>query len=210
MLYTPVPGTPLYFQMVSEGRMLDDVDLADIHGQGKFNFRHAALSRDDSKRWLDWAFRRDFERNGPSLYRVCRTTFEGWKRYRNHPDPRVRDRFDWEARSLRTIYSALLWAMEHRLKKTNPAVSRQIRALRQEIAAEFGWVSRAAAALGGPYLLWSTIREEGRLARGVTYEPESVLERRNWGSLEERPGTESVRTQPPAREASAECSSAGD
>ncbi len=86
MLYTPVPGTPLYSQMVSEGRMLDNVDLADIHGQGKFNFRHAAISRDDSKRWLDWAFRRDFERNGPSLYRVCRTTFDGWKRYRNHPD----------------------------------------------------------------------------------------------------------------------------
>ncbi len=23
---------------------------------------------------LDWAFRRDFERNGPSIYRICRTT----------------------------------------------------------------------------------------------------------------------------------------
>ena len=33
MLYTPVPGTPLYYQMKEEGRMLDDVDLADIHGQ---------------------------------------------------------------------------------------------------------------------------------------------------------------------------------
>ena len=188
MLYTPVPGTPLYSQMVSEGRMLDNVDLADIHGQGKFNFRHAAISRDDSKRWLDWAFRRDFERNGPNLYRVCRTTFEGWKRYRNHPDPRISERFEWEARSLRTIYSALLWAMEHRLKKTNPAVSGQIRALRQEIGHEFGWVSRAAAALFGPFMLWSTIREERRLARGITYEPASILERRNWGSLEVRPG----------------------
>ena len=38
MLYTPVPGTPLYQQMEQEGRMLDGVDLADIHGQFKFNF----------------------------------------------------------------------------------------------------------------------------------------------------------------------------
>ncbi|MGO9617366.1 MAG: B12-binding domain-containing radical SAM protein, partial [Bryobacteraceae bacterium] len=31
MLYTPVPGTPLFFQMQEEKRMLDNVDLADIH-----------------------------------------------------------------------------------------------------------------------------------------------------------------------------------
>ena len=49
MLYTPVPGTPLFAQMQQEGRMLDDVDLADIHGQFKFNFQHAAISRDESK-----------------------------------------------------------------------------------------------------------------------------------------------------------------
>jgi hypothetical protein len=27
-----------------------DVDLADIHGQHKFNFKHSAISRDDSHR----------------------------------------------------------------------------------------------------------------------------------------------------------------
>jgi radical SAM superfamily enzyme YgiQ (UPF0313 family) len=188
MLYTPVPGTALYSQMVSEGRMLDGVDFADIHGQDKFNFRHRAISREDSKRWLDWAFRRDFERNGPSLYRVCRTTLEGWKRYRNDPDPRIRARFEWEARSLRSVYSALLWAMEHHLKKTNPAVSGQIRALRQEIGREFGLISRVVAHLVGPFLLWSTIREEGRLARGVTCEPTPCVERRNWVSSETRSG----------------------
>ena len=192
MLYTPVPGTPLYSQMVGEGRMLENINPADIHGQDKFNFRHAAISREDSKRWLDWAFRRDFERNGPSLYRICRTTLEGWKRYKDHPDPRIRERFQWEARSLRGVYSALLWAMEYRLKKTNPAVRGRIRALRQEISNEFGLVSRVAALLVGPVLLWSTIREERRLARGVTYEPEPLLERRNWVSLEERSGTEPV------------------
>ena len=64
MLYTPVPGTPLYQEMSEQGRMLEGIDLADVHGQFKFNFRHAAISRDDSKRFLDWAFWRDFERNG--------------------------------------------------------------------------------------------------------------------------------------------------
>ena len=57
MLYTPVPGTPLYREVKAEGRLLEDVDLADIHGQHKFNFTHAAISRDESKTFLDRAFR---------------------------------------------------------------------------------------------------------------------------------------------------------
>src|ERR1039457_6532726 len=39
MLYTPVPGTPLYQEMQAQHRLID-VDLADIHGQHKFNFQH--------------------------------------------------------------------------------------------------------------------------------------------------------------------------
>ena len=31
MLYTPVPGTPLYQQMAEEGRLLSDIDYADVH-----------------------------------------------------------------------------------------------------------------------------------------------------------------------------------
>lgn len=51
MLYTPVPGTPLYFDMKAQGRLLD-VELADIHGQHAFNFEHAAISREESTRAL--------------------------------------------------------------------------------------------------------------------------------------------------------------
>jgi radical SAM superfamily enzyme YgiQ (UPF0313 family) len=95
MLYTPIPGTPLHAQMKQEGRLID-VDLADIHGQFQFNFQHEHISREESKKFLDMAFWRDFERNGPSLYRICRTTLEGWKRYKFHPDLRIRKRFEAE------------------------------------------------------------------------------------------------------------------
>jgi radical SAM superfamily enzyme YgiQ (UPF0313 family) len=180
MLYTPVPGTPLYKEMSEQGRMLEDVDPADIHGQFKFNFEHAAIPREDSKRFLDWAFLRDFERNGPSLYRILRTNFDGWKRYRDHPDARIRKRFEWEGRDLKAAAAAVLWAMERRLRKSNVAISEQIRSLRRDIEREFGVISRGAAALLGPALLWTTRREERRLARGITYEPPTFLERRNW------------------------------
>ena len=183
MLYTPVPGTPLHERMEREGRMLEDVDLADIHGQFKFNFRHRGISRDDSKRFLDWAFRRDFERNGPSLYRICRTTLAGWKRYKNDPDPRVRERFRWEARNIKSVYQGLLWAMEKRLRRTNEAVSQQIHALRRDMEREFGGMSRLVAGVLGPVLLWTSRREEKRLAKGHVYEPPTIIERRNWASV---------------------------
>ncbi len=184
MLYTPVPGTPLYAEMSEQGRMLPGVDYADIHGQYKFNFEHAAISRDDSKRFLDWAFRLDFEKNGPSLYRIWRTTLEGWKRYRNHPEPRVRQRFDWEVRQLKTASGAVLWAMERRLRKTNEELSKRIHSLRREIGSEFGGWSRTVGALVGPILLWTARREEKRLANGFTYEPATIIERTNWAEAE--------------------------
>jgi len=180
MLYTPVPGTPLYQQMSEDGRMLRDVDYADVHGQFKFNFKHAAISRDESKRFLDWAFWRDFEANGPSLYRISRTLLAGWKRYKDWPDARVRERFANEMHKLNGVYSSALWAMEWQFRKVDVKVSDQIRALREEFKQETGIVSRLMPAVLGPVLLWSTRREEKRLAGGKTYEPPTILERRNW------------------------------
>ena len=183
MLYTPVPGTPLFQEMEEQGRMLPGIDLADIHGQYKFNFQHAAIGRDDSQKFLDLAFRRDFERNGPSLYRIFRTTLEGWKRYKNHPDPRIRHRFEFEVRQMKSAATASLWAMERRLRETNEVISDQIRILRREIEKEFGLLSRLASRFAGPVLLWTTRREEKRLAAGRVYEPPTIRERTNWGEV---------------------------
>jgi len=180
MLYTPVPGTPLYAEMAEQGRLLTDVDPADIHGQFKFNFRHASISREDSKRFLDWAFWRDFESNGPSLYRMCQTMLMGWRRYKDHPDARVRERFEREVKKLSSAYNAALWAMEREFKKVNRGVSAKIHKLRREVESEFPVVARLTAAALGPVLLWSTRREEQRLANGQTYEPPTFVERRNW------------------------------
>jgi len=177
MLYTPVPGTPLYKEMWEQGRMLEDVDLADIHGQDRFNFRHAAISREASKRFLDFAFWRDYERNGPSLYRMSRTLFGGWLRYKDDPDARVRERFSREAEKLKTAHNAALWAMEKQFSRVNQGVGEQIRGLRLEIEREFGAVARAASRVGGPLLWWTSRREERRLAAGRTYEPPMFLER---------------------------------
>ncbi len=182
MLYTPVPGTPLHQEMAEQGRLLTNIDLADIHGQFKFNFRHAAISRDDSKKFLDWAFQLDFERNGPSLYRMCRTMLQGWRRYKDYPDARVRERFAREMQKLRGVYSAALWVMERKFREVSESVSKQIHALRKEIEKESPIKARLNAAVIGPILLHLARREEKRLAAGRTYEPPTIVERTHWAS----------------------------
>ena len=112
--------------------------------------------------------------------RMCRTMLQGWKRYKDYPDPRVRERFAREATKLSSAYNAALWAMEREFRKVNRTVSERIHKLRREVEKEFPVVARLTAVSLGPILLWSTRREENRLARGCTYEPPTFIERRNW------------------------------
>ena len=70
--------------------------------------------------------------------------------------------------------------MEHHLRRANPAVAQQIRVVRQEIGREFGLLSRVITGVVGPFLYWTARREQRRLAEGKTYEPPTIIERRNW------------------------------
>lgn len=176
MLYTPMPGTPLHKQVTAEGRMLEGVDYADIHGQYQFNFRHPAISPAQSKELLDGAFRADFERNGPSLFRLMRTMFERCRRYGADADPRVRARVQRAAGQLRGSYSAALWAMERYLRDTNPSVSERVGTLRHAVHRELGWRSRLAAAVGGPFVYWSSRRDAARHPAGRPLEPRTFVD----------------------------------
>ncbi|HEX6973667.1 MAG TPA: B12-binding domain-containing radical SAM protein [Vicinamibacterales bacterium] len=180
MLYTPMPGTPLHEEVSREGRLLEDIDIADIHGQYKFNFKHPAISRDESKLFLDHAFRTDYERNGPSLFRLARTMLARCRKYASYPDARVRARIAADAAKLRGGYGAMLWAMEKYLRENNRNVSVQIREVRLEIEQELGGWSAAAHRLLGPVLLWTSRRDARKHPRGRRIEPRTFVERFNW------------------------------
>jgi hypothetical protein len=166
--------------MEQEGRLLDHVDLADIHGQDRFNFRHATIPREVSKELLDGAFRRDYQINGPSLFRMLRTMRNGYRRYHDDPDPRVRARMARVADRLRGGFGASLWAMERYLRRSNPAVSDRIRSLRLAVGRDLGLRARLTHALLGPLLLWTSRREARRFPRGRPMEPRTFVERHNW------------------------------
>jgi len=181
MLYTPMPGTPLHAKSLAEDSLLSEVPYADSHGQFKFNFRHPNISRDESKLLLDSAFRRDYERNGPSVYRLFKTMHAGWQRHAEHPDPRVRRRFRRDRLIFRPLIEASLRAMEYTLALENQTSARQrVRALRQQIDVGSGGVGRWIGLTGASVLMAASLVERLGIARASMYEPRMQVERRNW------------------------------
>jgi radical SAM superfamily enzyme YgiQ (UPF0313 family) len=178
MLYTPIPGTPLYEAHQKRGTLLAESEfpLADSHGQYRFNYRHQHIPNGREEQFLLDAFQRDFEVNGPSLARLIRTLLKGWKRYKDYPDKRIRDRFAWEVKPLRTTYAAAVWAMKRRFR-TNKPMAEKINSLLQEIYKTFGWKTRMIAPLAGIYVYAALRKEERRLANGWTYEPDCFYEK---------------------------------
>ena len=178
MLYTPIPGTPLHAELSAKGLMKDEstYHLSDIHGQSILNYRHPSLTDEHTAEFMLRAFDRDFEVNGPSTVRIVRTTLAGWRRHKNHPDPRVRSRFAWESRELAGTFSAVVGAAKL-YYRDNPVMHAKMSALLRELQVEYGWKSRLAAAIGGRWVLRQIRKEEKRLAAGMSYEPPTFYER---------------------------------
>lgn len=172
MLYTPIPGTPLFAEHEANETLLNlgEISIADIHGQFKFNFHHPNIQDGQETEFLLRAFHRDFEVNGPSVIRIVRTNLRAWKRYRHHPDRRIRARFAHEASNLPVKYAGVLWATR-RAYRHDARLAGEISQLLAELHALFGWKSRLAAPVAGRYLFQMLRREQRRLAQGWTYEP---------------------------------------
>jgi radical SAM superfamily enzyme YgiQ (UPF0313 family) len=178
MLYTPIPGTPLYAEHLANQTLLDpgEYQEGDVHGQFIFRHRHPHIPRGQETEIILRAFRRDFEVNGPSVLRIARTVLAGWRRYKHHPHPCIRNRFAWEARDLAVTFPAALWAARQWFRERNPALMRKLSGLLDDIKREVGLRARLVAPLGG-WLVWSKLRREAkRLNAGWTYEPPTFYE----------------------------------
>jgi hypothetical protein len=177
MLYTPIPGTPLYAEHLANGTLLDERECppADAHGQFRFNFRHPHIRNGEETEFLLRAFRRDFEVNGPSVLRIARTLLRGWLRHKDDPDPRVRGRYRGECSGLPTLYAGALWAAQSWLRG-HPALVRRLRGTREAIDREFGLRARLMGPAIGLFVRAAMQAERWRLRRGRSYEPPTFYE----------------------------------
>ena len=189
MLYTAVPGTPFFEQHHKEGTLFTDdkFSAADAHGQYRFNYRHGYIHDGREEKYLLRAFDHDFEKNGPSLARLINTMLKGWRKYKSHPDSRIRKRFHMKVTVLRTTYAGAVWAMR-KWYKGNGQMTAQMSELLQRLYEEFGWTTRLIAPLTGRYIYTMLKREEKKLARGWVYEPASFCEKNTAAiALERKP-----------------------
>jgi len=178
MLYTPIPGTPLYAEHAAHQTLKDpgEYQEGDVHGQFIFRHRHPHLAQGQETEFLLKAFRRDFEVNGPSVLRIARTVLSGWRRYKDHADACIRNRFAWEARDLAVTFPASLWAASRWFRERNPALVRKLSGLLDDIKREVGIKARLVAPLAGRFVWLKLRREDQRLKSGWTYEPPTFYE----------------------------------
>ena len=177
MLYTPPQGTPLHRELMQKGLILDEdeIDVADIHGQFRFNYRHPNIPAGQETALLLRAFQRDCEVNGPSVIRLIPTMLKGWKRYKNHPNVRIRKRFERELKAMPVFYAAAVWATRAWFGDNLP-MARKMNDMLTGIYREFGFKSRVSAPVLGRVVLYRLRREAKRLADGITYEPPTFYE----------------------------------
>ena len=201
MLYTPIPGTPLYAQHRQAGTLFseDKIAAADTHGQYRFNYAHRHIPAGDEEGYLRNAFRRDFHINGPSLARLQRVLLTGWQKYKHHPQARIRKRFAFEVDALRSSYAGAVWAMRRKYRQ-DAKLFAELSVLLRDIYKEFGWKTRLIAPVVGSYLLAAMQLEERRLDRGWTLEPDCFYEQNQAARrLTQGPRPKSIRDQEKAQ-----------
>ncbi len=177
MFYSPSPGTPFYQQMEERGQLKSEAEFPwpNWHGQLGFSWYHPNFRPGEETKYLLQAFHRDLEVNGPSVLRTLRTLLQGWQRYKDHPDQRIRRRYAREARGLSKKGVAAAAAAKQ-YYRDQPHLYATMSSLLEDLCDAFGDRARWIAEVAGPPLLEDLRAEEKRMAEGWTYEPPMFYE----------------------------------
>jgi radical SAM superfamily enzyme YgiQ (UPF0313 family) len=145
LIYGPVPGTPFYERIIKENLLQDvyttDKDLFYRRADGfRTMIKHPTLSPKQIEDIQNWCFEQDFQRLGPSIYRVLETRFLGFLKLKDSPNPVLRQKAEYFADELRFAYPVFLAG---RLFGPNATVRKWISNLERRIHAELGQPSFA-------------------------------------------------------------------
>ena len=177
MFYSPSPGTPFYREMEQRGQLKDESEFPwpDWHGQLGFSWRHPNFGSGEETKFIEQAFQRDLEVNGPSVLRTLRTLLQGRQKHKHDPDARLRRRFARESRGLGKQGVAAAAAAKA-YYRDHPILHAKMSRLLDDLCDEFGESARLIAEVAGPRLLEDIRAEETRMAQGWTYEPSTFYE----------------------------------
>ena len=140
LIYGPVPGTPFHERVIKENLLHDiyttDKDLFYRRADGfRTMMKHPTLSPEQIENMQRWCFDQDFQRLGPSIYRVLEARLLGYQKLKHSPNPILRAKAEYYATELRVAYPVFLAG---RLLGPNATVRRWIGDLERRIHAELG------------------------------------------------------------------------
>lgn len=140
LIYGPVPGTPFNERIIKENLLQDrytnDKDLFYRRADGfRTMIKHPTLPPDEIEKIQEWCFEEDFQRPGPSIYRVRETRLLGYLKLKDFPNPILRQKAEYYAHELRYAYPVFLAG---RLLGPNTQVRKWIGDLQERIAKDLG------------------------------------------------------------------------
>lgn len=140
LIYGPTPGTPFWDRIQREGRLREDLAAdRDLYARSADGFtamvRHPKLSAGQIESLQRWCFRQDFERLGPSIYRVVDRWLSGYRKLKDSPEPFLRAKAAMFAEDVRNAYPSFLAG---RLFGPSPTARRRVRELAAQAYAELG------------------------------------------------------------------------
>jgi len=112
LIYGPAPGTPFYERVMEKDLLEDDL----VKDRRKFYkacsgftsmVKHPFLRRGEIEALQREFYDRDFRILGPSIFRIGRIKRNGWLKYRNHENPRLRRKAGAFRRNLATQLAVL-------------------------------------------------------------------------------------------------------
>lgn len=140
LIYGPVPGTPFYERIIKENLLQDvytsDKDLFYRRADGfRTMIKHPALTPEQIEEIQRWCFEEDFQRLGPSIYRVLESRLLGWQKLKDSANPILKGKAEYYARELRAAYPVFLAG---RLLGPNSGIRRWIGDLERQVHAAIG------------------------------------------------------------------------
>ena len=164
LIYGPTPGTPFNARVVKEGLMHDkyrEKPELMYHNADGFTtmMKHPTLSPTQIEDLQRWCFDQDFQRLGPSIFRVLEGRLLGYQKLKNSPNPILRKKAAHYAADLQCATPVFLAG---RLFGPNATVRKWIGDLEQRIYAEFGRPTLAdrgqsLLAVGAAVWTWVTL-----------------------------------------------------
>jgi len=166
LIYFAFPRTPFHEQVVAEKRYLPEYQRnPDLRRWDGFSmhFEHPKFSAPELEALQKELYKQDFERLGPSIVRLVRVWFEGYKNLRHSSNPLLRARAEEKWELVRSALPGIVPAM---LFGPNRKARLGARALFREARKEMGSLSAVARlkCIGSPILaIWTSLANRLRV-----------------------------------------------